>query len=181
MAQPTEEASCGPDEEKNELSGVKLEESSPGAEELQRRYEELNNRFLRLAADFENYKRRVTRETESRVTRAIEEFAVDLLEVVDNFERALAAEDSSAREGLEQISKLFESILARHGIRRLESVGRVFDPSEHEAITTVPSDHEEGQIIDEICAGYCMNEKIIRCARVAVSKGKKTDNTSESE
>jgi len=181
MAQPTEEASSGPDEQKDESSGVKLEESSPDPEELQKKYDELNNRFLRLAADFENYKKRVSRETESRITYAVEKFAVELLEVIDNFDRALAAKDTSAGEGLEQISKLFETILKRHGIRRIESMGRVFDPAEHEAVACIPSDNEEGIIIDEICPGYCMEGKIIRCARVAVSKGKQTENKSESE
>ena len=181
MAQPTEEASSSPDEKKDESSGVKLEESSPDQQELQKKYDELNERFLRLAADFENYKKRMKRDTDARITYAIEEFAVELLEVIDNFDRALAAHDSSAREGLEQISKLFETILKRHGIRRIESMGRVFDPAEHEAVACIPSDSEEGVIIDEICPGYCMDEKIIRCARVAVSKGKQTENKCESE
>ena len=158
-----------------------MEESSPDPEELQKKYDELNDRFLRLAADFENYKKRVRRDINARITYAIEGFAVELLEVIDNFDRALAADDSSSREGLEQISKLFETILERHGIRRIESIGRVFDPAEHEAIACIPSDADEGVIVDEICPGYCMDEKIIRCARVAVSKGKQTENNNESD
>ena len=109
---------------------------------------------------------------DTRVRFAIEAFAVELLEVIDNFERAMKAEDTASREGIEQISKLFRTILERHGIRRIEAVGKKFDPAEHEAIAYVPSDSEEGTVIDEVCVGYCMHDRIIRCAKVAVSKGK---------
>ncbi|HUU75890.1 MAG TPA: nucleotide exchange factor GrpE [Methanoregulaceae archaeon] len=181
MARSTEEASSSPDEEKNEISGVKPEKSSPDPEELQKQYDELNSRFLRLAADFDNYKKRMNRDINTRINFAVEEFAVALIEVIDNFERALNAEGSSAREGLEQISKLFETILERHGIKRIESMGQTFNPEVHEAIAYIPSESDEGIIIDEICPGYCMHEKVIRCAKVAVSKGRETSNGDKSE
>lgn len=139
------------------------------------RLEELNDKYLRLAADFENYRKRTERDLNTHIRYAIEKFAVELIEVIDNFDRALASESGSAREGLEQISKLFTSILARHGIQPVESVGKNFNPAEHEAVLCIPSDKEEGIIIDEVCKGYRMHDKIIRCAKVTVSKGQESE------
>mgnify|MGYP001426137831 FL=1 len=93
---------------------------SPALEEMQRAYNDLNSRYLRLAADFENYRKRMAREIEARTTFAIEDFAVELLEVMDNFERAEKADGAGLREGMEQIKKLLMAILDRHGIRPME-------------------------------------------------------------
>jgi molecular chaperone GrpE len=100
-----------------------------------------------------------------------ERFAIDLLEVVDNFDRALMSDDSHLREGLEQIRQLLNAQLQRHGITPIESLNKPFNPVEHEAIAHVPSGEPEGTVIDEIARGYRMNEKVIRHAKVAVSKG----------
>jgi molecular chaperone GrpE len=151
------------------------EPSSPSPEQLQREYAELNDRFLRLAADFENFRKRTARDLEARVKFAIEEFAIELLEVIDNFERAAQAEEAGASEGLLQIHKLFRTVLERHGIRPIESVGKRFNPAEHEAVASIVSDQEEGIVVEEFCPGYCMHDRVIRCAKVAVSKGKEGD------
>jgi molecular chaperone GrpE len=114
----------------------------------------------------------MAREIEARTTFAIEDFAVELLEVMDNFERAEKADGAGLREGMEQIKKLLMAILDRHGIRPMECRGLPFDPEQQEAIAYVPSDAEEGIVIDEVVRGYCMQDKVIRCAKVVVSKGK---------
>jgi len=147
----------------------------PAPEELQRKYEELNDQFLRLAADFDNYRKRMEREILERTKYALEGFATELLEVVDNFERALSADPSSAQEGLDQIHKLFCTILEKHGIVPIRAKGRKFDPTEHEAIAYIPSDEEEGTVIDEVCCGYRMHDRIIRFAKVAVAKKKEAE------
>lgn len=170
MTQDKEEEFIEPVREMNEESSPELASPSPG--ELQKEYQELNDRFLRLAADFENFRKRTERDFDLRVRFAIEEFATELLEVIDNFERALKEKDTGAREGLVQIHKLFRSILERHGIRPLESVGKPFNPAEHEAVASIPSDCDEGIVVEEFCQGYCMNDRVIRYAKVAVSKGK---------
>jgi len=146
-----------------------------GEEELRRQYDELNERYLRLAADFENYRKRTARDLDTRVRYAIEKFAVELLEVADNFDRALKEEGGDSREGLEQISKLFRAVLERHGISPLETLGNRFNPAEHEALVCVPSERPEGEIIDEICRGYRMHDRVIRCAKVAVAKNEKSE------
>jgi molecular chaperone GrpE len=134
-------------------------------------YAELNDQLLRLAADFENFKRRTARERESVVALANERFAIDLLEVVDNFDRALKSDDTHLREGLLQIRDLLAAQLQRHGITPIDSLNKPFNPAHHEAIAHVPSAEPEGTVIDEVARGYRMNEKVIRPAKVAVSKG----------
>jgi len=134
-------------------------------------FAELNDQFLRLAADFDNFKRRTSKERETVVSLANERFAVDLLEVVDNFDRALKSDDSHLREGLEQIRQLFTAKLQCHGIMPIDSLNKPFNPVEHEAIAHVSSGEPEGMVIDEVSKGYKMNEKVIRYAKVAVSKG----------
>ncbi|MDV2481982.1 nucleotide exchange factor GrpE [Methanoculleus sp. Wushi-C6] len=158
--------------EKQQDLGKVADAASPALEELQKAYDDLNSRHLRLAADFDNYRKRMARELDARTTFAIEEFAVELLDVVDNFERAERAEDAGLREGMEQIRKLFAAILERHGIRPIECRNLPFDPERHEAVAYVPSEAEEGTVIDEAIRGYCMQDKVIRCAKVVVSRGK---------
>ncbi len=144
---------------------------TPEPEELKKAFAELNDQFLRLAADFENFRRRTSRERESLVAQANERFAVDLLEVMDNFDRALKSDDSHLREGLEQIRQLLDVQLQRHGIMPIDSLNKPFNPVEHEAIAHIPSGEPEGKVVDEVAKGYKMNEKVIRYAKVAVSKG----------
>jgi molecular chaperone GrpE len=142
-----------------------------GPADQKKAYDDLNDRFLRLAADFENFRRRTAKERESIVALANERFAVDLLEVLDNFDRALKSDDSHLREGLEQIRQLMDARLQGHGIRPIESLKQPFNPVEHEAIAHVPSGEPEGTVIDVVAKGYRMHEKVIRHAKVAVSKG----------
>jgi len=144
---------------------------NPGPDEQKKAFVELNDQFLRLAADFENFKRRTFRERESVVALANERFVIDILEVVDNFDRALKSDDSHLREGVEQIRQLLNAQLQRHGIIPMDSLNKPFNPMEHEAIAHVASGEPEGTVIDEITRGYWMNEKVIRHAKVAVSKG----------
>jgi molecular chaperone GrpE len=143
----------------------------PEPEELKKAFAELNDQYLRLAADFENFKRRTFRDRESVVALANERFAIDFLEVVDNFDRALKSDDSHLREGLEQIHQLLGVQLQRHGIVPIDSLNKPFNPTEHEAIAHIPSQEPEGTVIDEVAKGYKLNEKVIRYAKVAVSKG----------
>nr|WP_321352953.1 nucleotide exchange factor GrpE [uncultured Methanoregula sp.] len=141
-------------------------------------FADLNDQYLRLAADFENFRRRTARERESITTLANERLAVDLLEVVDNIDRALKADEAHLKEGLVQIQQLLAAQLHRHGIEPIESLKKPFNPREHEAVAHVPSDECAGTVIDEVSCGYRMHDKIIRHAKVAVSKGNEK-NTEE--
>jgi molecular chaperone GrpE len=139
--------------------------------EQKKRCEDLNDRYLRLAADFENYRKRTTRDHESLVQHANERFAVDILEIADNLERALRADDDHLRTGVEQIRQLLGGILTRNGITPIDALNKSFDPGEHEAVAHVFSDETEGTVVDVLSPGYRMHQKVIRYAKVAVSKG----------
>jgi len=148
---------------------------SPECDELAEQKKQLadaNERYLRLAADFDNYRKRVARDQESLVHHANERFAVDVLEIADNLERALNADDKHLRTGVERIRSLLADILARHGISPVDALKKTFDPSEHEAIAHIPSDEKEGVVVDVVSPGYRMHKKVIRYAKVAVSNGK---------
>ena len=173
MVHDAEEEFNGLDQEKKVISPA--DSAPPSFEDLQRDYLDLNERFLRLAADFENYRKRMGRELDAQIACAIDAFALDLLEVVDNFERAAQSEDVKAREGLAQIHKLFQTVLERHGIHPIESMKTKFDPALHEAVAVVPSPYDEGTVVEEFCRGYRMHDRVIRCAKVAVSKGQECD------
>lgn len=141
-------------------------------DELTKKYDELNDKHLRLAAEFENYKKRAKRDQESAVRYANEKFALDIIDVLDNFERALKSDDENLRDGLEQIHKLYLSILSRNGIEPMKITGTTFDPAFHEAVACIPADAPEGAIIDIAVPGYMIRDKVLRHAKVAVAKKK---------
>ena len=138
-------------------------------------YAELHDQHLRLAADFENFKKRADREREALISLANERFAIDILEVVDNFERALKTDDTHLREGILQIRQLLNAQLLRNGIILLDAQKKQFNPAEHEAIAHINSEEPAGTVIDEVSRGYRMHNKVIRYAKVVVSKGNQKD------
>jgi len=140
--------------------------------ELKKQFGDLNDRYLRLAADFDNYRKRTARDHEALVQTANERFAVDILEISDNLDRALKSDDTHLREGLEQIRQLLKGTLTRQGITPIDALKKSFNPAEHEAIAHVHSEDPEGIVIDVVSPGYRMHKKVIRYAKVAVSKGK---------
>lgn len=145
--------------------------ASEEPDEQKRAYTELNDQLLRLAADFENFKKRTARDQQTAISFANERFALDILDVVDNLERALKSDDTHLREGILQIQQLLTDQLVRNGISPVNAEKKQFNPAEHEAIAHVESDEMPGTIIDVITCGYRMHDKVIRYAKVAVSKG----------
>ena len=176
-------------EQKSEMNqedgGDLIREESPPMEEkspldlLKAEYDDLNDKYLRLAADFENFRKRSVRDVEQRISQSLSQFARDMLEVADNLDRAIQAEGGS-HEGLVQIQKLLTQVMKRQGIESFEAVGERFDPSRHEAIAMVPSPNEEGTICDQICKGYCLKDKVIRPAQVVVSQGNVSEKQNQS-
>ncbi|MDD3574317.1 nucleotide exchange factor GrpE [Methanospirillum sp.] len=159
------------EEEENLISDEFSSEQGKNPLDLLRsEYDDLNDKYLRLAADFENFRKRTIRDTEQRITQSIGQFARDMLEVADSMDRAIQAE-GGAHEGLVQIQKLLAQVMKRQGIESFESVGEKFDPARHEAVAVIPSSQEEGTICDQVCKGYCLQEKILRPAQVIVSQG----------
>lgn len=140
-------------------------------------YQKLNDKFLRLYAEFENYKKRTIKERMELVKNASQETIADLLPVLDDFDRAKQnAEDDNTEEyfseGVEIVYNKIFKILRQKGLKPMETDGKEFDSELHEAISEIPapSDDMKGKIIDTVEKGYFLNDKIIRHAKVVVGK-----------
>ena len=136
----------------------------------------LLDQLLRRQAEFENYRRRVDRERAETYARSRAEVVLELLPVIDNFERALASlehsgsDAKSLRQGIELIHRQLNDALAKFGLEPVESVGQAFDPNVHEAVSAEPSsEHEENTVIAEFERGYRLGEKLLRPAKVKVA------------
>ncbi len=140
---------------------------------------QLEDRLLRTAAEFENYKKRMARQYQDMVRSANDSLILELLEVVDNFERALNhVEDNTDtdayRKGTELIFAQMLNLLKKYDIRPIEAVGQPFDPNIHDAMMRIDTDEfDEGIIAVEVARGYRQGERVIRHSRVGVSTGKK--------
>jgi len=136
----------------------------------------LRDRLLRTAAEFDNFRKRVERERREASERAAESILADLLPIVDDLERALAAEasDDAAqgyRRGVELIHRQVMDLLTRRGVKPIETAGRDFDPHLHQAVATESSpDHREGEILEELRRGYLLGERLLRPAMVKVAQ-----------
>lgn len=150
------------------------ERPGPAVEPTASEWERLQDRYLRLAAEFENHKKRTARDHQARVQAANADLLLELLEVVDNFERALSAEheDSQYARGVTLIYEQLKGLLARQGVTALVTEGERFDPEIHEALLHVSSaDVPTGQVCQDLRRGYRHHGRILRPAQVAVSKG----------
>ena len=135
------------------------------------RDEHLND-LKRVAAEFENYRKRVLRDQESLVARAHERLVKELLPVLDDLERALAAaeehEEAKLEEGVRLVHRELADALAREGLAEIETNG-VFDPHVHEALLSQPSEAEEGSVLEVLQKGYKLGDRVLRPARVVVA------------
>jgi len=132
----------------------------------------LEDRLLRVAADFENYKKRAARERQEYVTLANERLLGELLPILDDLERALSAaeehQEAQLEEGVRLVHRSLAGLLERHGVTPIETAGK-FDPHVHEALLSQPSEAEEGSVIDVVQKGYKLGERVVRPARVVVA------------
>ena len=135
------------------------------------RDEHLND-LKRVAAEFENYRKRVLRDQESLVARAHERLVKELLPVLDDLERALAAaeehEEAKLEEGVRLVHRELAAALAREGLAEIETNGK-FDPHVHEALLSQPSEAEEGAVLEVVQKGYRLGDRVLRPARVVVA------------
>jgi molecular chaperone GrpE len=131
-----------------------------------------DDRYLRLAADFDNYRKRVAREQLELTTRAAERLVRELLPVLDDLERALEAaerhEEAKLEEGVRLVHRALAEALRREGLAEIETDGP-FDPHKHEALLSQPSEAEEGSVVQVIQKGYRLGERVLRPARVVVA------------
>ncbi|HSB37815.1 MAG TPA: nucleotide exchange factor GrpE [Gaiellaceae bacterium] len=138
------------------------------------RDEHLND-LKRVAAEFENYRKRVARDQESLVARAHERLVKELLPVLDDLERALAAaeehEEAKLEEGVRLVHRELAAALEREGLAEIDTDGP-FDPHVHEALLSQPSDADEGTVIEVVQKGYRLGDRVVRPARVVVAAPK---------
>lgn len=157
-----------------EVSAEAIPELS-AEEKLQQENAALNDKYLRLFAEFDNYKRRTLKERTELLQTAGKDVIVSLLSVLDDFDRANKAIETATdinpiREGITLVHNKFKNLLAQKGLKEMESINTVFDTDNHEAITKIPAPSEDlkGKVIDELEKGYTLNDKVIRFAKVVV-------------
>lgn len=160
-AETTTEAAMGPEAELAKLR-----------EERDR----IKDQLLRTAADFDNFRKRTQKDLVEEKRRAKEDVVRELLPVIDNLERALAASATASDvnaivEGVKMVLKLFEDQASRLGLAKVKSVGERFDPAVHDAIQQVETDeHPPGTVIAEVVAGFRLGDKLVRPAMVVVAR-----------
>lgn len=138
--------------------------------------DQLKDQLLRTMADFQNFRKRQEEQRQRLAEMAAERVFIDLFPVLDNFERTLRSINKGATleavaEGIRSVDKQFRSVLEAHGVKRMEALGRPFDPEHHDAIAIETSlEHEHDTVMDELVPGYTMGERTVRPARVRVAK-----------
>ena len=176
-----EEEEAAKKEEAKELSPLEQLE-----EQIRLKDEEIlkqKDTFLREKAELENFKKRLTKEKEDFVQFANERLLKELLQIEDNLERAMAAPNAtleSLKEGVEMIQKQFKDFLKNQKVEAIEALGKPFDPNLHEVLNQQESEeHEENTVIEEYSKGFTLNGRILRSAKVVISKKPAEKNEDE--
>lgn len=181
QAVPNECAEEAPEkEEPQEEEAAPLTEEERLAQELEKaneQIEEQKDKYLRLSAEFDNYRKRTMKEKAELILNGSEKSIGSILPVVDDFERALknmetATDVAAVREGVELIYNKFMSVLGKNGIKVIETKEQPLDTDYHEAIAVIPAPEEalKGKILDCVQTGYILNDKVIRHAKVVVGE-----------
>lgn len=169
-------------EKKSEEEEVKVEKEEAKVEKKTEKTDaeklsEMNDKYLRLAAEYDNYRKRTLKEKMDLTKSAGEDILVNILPVMDDFERGLDSIDKAkdikaVKEGVQLIYNKFSEFLKQRGIKEIEAKEKDFDTDMHEAITKIPAPTEElkGKVVDVIEKGYYLNEKVIRFSKVVIGE-----------
>lgn len=177
--QKTEQEELVTDENVTDNQGedVNKESNDDNLTDWEDKYNQLQNSYLRLNAEFDNYRKRTLKEKADLLKFGSERILQDVINVVDDFERALKNINSSqdvdaVKEGVNLIYDKFKNFLTKHGVKEIEAVGQTFDTDKHEAITTIPASSEEDKdkVVDCVQKGYTLDDKVIRYPKVIVAK-----------
>lgn len=169
------------DKDMESTEKMTLEDCKKTIEEREKELNETKEKMLRIAAEFENFKKRLKREKEEYMKYALEEFSKDLLPFLDNLERALQTAKETPDidkiiEGLELTLNGYFSTLEKFGLRQFVAEGKKFDPNFHEALGVEEHDGvEENTVVKELLKGYTLHERVLRPALVVVSKKPKSN------
>ena len=161
-----------------EYAADELEEDADKVSHLEKKCKTLEDDYLRLFAEFDNYRKRTLKEKSELIKTAGENILTNILPLIDDFERALKAmeganEDSKTlKEGVELIYSKFISFLNQNGVKVIEAEGKDFDTEFHDAVTTIPAPSEEmkGKVIESIQKGYTLHDKVIRFSKVVIGE-----------
>lgn len=179
------------DKDKDKEAGAFSSESDilEKLEKKEKEYASLWDRYLRLQAEFDNYKKRTFKEKVEFVKFANEGLILELLDILDNFERGVKSAELKKdfgllHQGVDMISKQLHTLLEAKGLKRIKSLGENFDPHQHEAVEVIEDEDEEaseGRIVEELQPGYMLNDRIIRPAKVKVVRKKEKVTKKEVE
>lgn len=175
-AVPTEETAQ--ENGQSDTEGTDNQSTEPDQlEKIQTEHSELKDKYIRLLAEFENYKKRNTRERIELMSTAAQDTLTALLPVLDDFDRAMQLPEEQRTtmaftEGIQLVYQKLNNILGQRGLEAMESTGEPFDPELYEALTEIPAPAEDlkGKVVDTIERGYTLKGKIIRHAKVVVGK-----------
>jgi molecular chaperone GrpE len=172
------------DEPENIVGADQVEEEVPSASDadgapadpiarLEAERDEYLNHYRRVAAEFDNYKKRIARDQQSTTQRATERIVAGLLPVLDDLERAVDAfaehDKEHVQEGVGLVHRALKALLEKEGLAEIDPLGEPFDPHNHEALLQQPSDAPEGSVIQVLQKGFRLGERVIRPARVIVA------------
>ena len=165
-------------DEKEEIKEVTEEVKKENEEksELQKKQielDELDDRYKRVFAEFENYKKRTQKERESLYNSVLGDIITNILPIIDNLQMAVNAEckDEGYKQGVELVEKQFKEFLSKNNVQEIPAVGEIFDPSVHQAISSVQDDtKQQGEIVQEFRKGYKLGSKVIRPSMVVVNQ-----------
>jgi len=171
--------------EGTEVTGMAEKEPEKELEILKKHLEAEKDRCLRLNAEFENLRKRSQKEKEEFVKYANEKLIIELIDIMESFERGLENAKSSTNndkliQGMELIYKQLKNVLEKNGLVPIKALAEKFDPYKHEAMMQTPSDdNEEDIVLEEFARGYMLNNKVIRYSKVRVSKNMDEDKENE--
>jgi molecular chaperone GrpE len=170
-----EEASS--EEKSGKKKKSKKDKKEAKLEELGGKLQELHDKHLRLQAEFDNFRRRTLKEKADLIKSGGESVLINILPVIDDFERAIDSlkdlpDDDAGKQGTVLIYNKFEEFLKQNNVKEIEAINQDFDVDHHEAITKIPAPKEElkGKVVDVVQKGYCLNEKVIRFAKVVIGE-----------
>jgi len=165
-------------EEKGKEEVTEVDILKERLEESEEECKKLEDRLLRVAAEFDNFKKRTAKEFDNLIKFANQDLILKLTDTLDNFERALESTKNSSdfdsfHKGLELIYSHLKEVLTKEGLEGIKTVGEKFDPNFHEAVSQIESDeYQEGVIAKEISKGYILKDRVIKAPKVVVSIGK---------
>lgn len=177
VEQPVEEKEAKEEPKAAKKKKSAKEKKADEIEELGQKLQEINDKYMRLSAEFDNYRKRTLKEKMELTKSAGEKILVNVLPVIDNFERAIqsmeeAKDIEAVKEGVNLIYNNFKDFVGQNGVKEIEAINQEFDTDIHEAITKIPAPNEDmkGKVVDCVEKGYTLNEKVIRFSKVVVGE-----------